>query len=1012
MPSPRDVLRGAWAAALRQPLETFISLETGHGQVFVANDGSLATVIKIDGMRQIIDDAALGELATTLCTRLSAYFARPGHALQVWFMRDPDMSEAVVDALLHPAIVVARRLGLDLEDLLEERRRLLPDLIVQEGFFCVLWTRPSILTELERKRAIEEAKAPPLWPAARDSQFLFGAARRLSVRHEAMVANFLVDMRDAGLRVAALDIADAMFAMRASLHPDLWVAAWEPFMPGTAANGYGIGRRRVPWPREPRPGDMAHLLWPRITDQLLCRDARVINQDLVRLGEHVFGAVDMTVGPQELLPFRMLLRRIIEMREFPWRVSFLIEGNGMRGLGAKSFLAAITAFSNSENRQIREAIKLLKEHTLAGGVVVRLRVSFCTWGPADRPQLVEERVSRLQRSVESWGYCQASSASGDPVAAVMSSALGLDAASTAVAGAAPLEDALFLLPWDRDASPFTGGGVLFRTPDGRAWPYAPGSNLADAAIDIVYAPPGKGKSVWLNTVSLAFCLSSQATSGVGGAQLPRLAIIDIGPSSSGLISLLREALPPDRRHEVDHRKLRMTREHAINPFDTQLGARGPLPLDRAFLINFLTLLGADPNHGTAPAGLAELVGILVDEAYARFSDIGRASRPRPYSEGEDPLVDEALREHRLVPPREADWWWITDRLFERGDAHRAAMAQRHAVPRLEDLSAIASSTKVTDLFGATPTDNGEGLIPFFQRMVASALREYPVLSLPTRLDLGEARVIALDLDEVAPRGGGPAAKQTALMYMLARRALARDYYLTSEDAQAMPAPYREWHRLRIQRLRETPKRIVMDEFHRTEGIPMIREQVRIDMREGRKWGVHVALASQLLTDFDKDMLSLATGFWIMGTANERDREQAAETFGLSPAARQALAELTGPRKGGAPFLALLQLKDGRHEHLLFNSLGPVELWAFSTTPEDVALRNRLYEALGPVEARRRLAKRFPAGTARDHIERLQARMVAQGMGSMVEASEGVVARLAEEMIEAETSGQAPITAGR
>ena len=58
-------------------------------------------------------------------------------------------------------------------------------------------------------------------------------------------------------------------------------------------------------------------------------------------------------------------------------------------------------------------------------------------------------------------------------------------------------------------------------------------------------------------------------------RLPRIAIIDIGPSSSGLISLLKEALPASKRHLVAYHRLRMTPEYSINPFDTQLGCRYP-----------------------------------------------------------------------------------------------------------------------------------------------------------------------------------------------------------------------------------------------------------------------------------------------------------------------------------------------------------------------------------------------------------------------------------------------------
>ncbi len=54
--------------------------------------------------------------------------------------------------------------------------------------------------------------------------------------------------------------------------------------------------------------------------------------------------------------------------------------------------------------------------------------------------------------------------------------------------------------------------------------------------------------------------------------------------------------------------------------------------------------------------------------------------------------------------------------------------------------------------------------------------------------------------------------------------------------------------------------------------------------------------------------------------------------------------------------------------LLTNTLGPIELWAFSTTAEDARLRNKLYQKLGPKEARRVLANLFPSGSVKSLIE--------------------------------------------
>ena len=55
--------------------------------------------------------------------------------------------------------------------------------------------------------------------------------------------------------------------------------------------------------------------------------------------------------------------------------------------------------------------------------------------------------------------------------------------------------------------------------------------------------------------------------------------------------------------------------------------------------------------------------------------------------------------------------------------------------------------------------------------------------------------------------------------------------------------------------------------------------------------------------------------------------------------------LTGPRRDGAPFLAIFRAEQANYKQILVNSLGRIELWALSTTPGDTSLRNRLFEKL-------------------------------------------------------------------
>ncbi len=980
----------------KKPVSSFSHIETTDGdQTIVGKDGSLMTLIKVDGVKQVLGQDELNHLIEVLSTKLSAYLGRNGYAIQVWFSRDPDRAPDMLREQLVPARATARALDLELNDVFNEREAHLSKFIVYESYYIALWTRLTVMTKQERERSRVEQKAPKFWPRMADTQDVFRVARQLRDRHRAFVTSFVHDLKEVQIRAEAVSCHEAVRAIKWSIYPDLINADWKPTLVGDNTT------MRRP---EVGVGDASHLMWPRIDDQIFHQEAERINQRIVRVGPRYFAGVDMTVGPQEISPFARLLQRMIDIGEFPWRVSFMIEGDGLARLGITAFLAAIFQITNSDNRAIKDAIKALQESRLQGGIVTRLRVSFATWAPSDDLRLIEERSSRLQRAVESWGYCMVSATSGDPLAGTMSSALAVDVACTAPPGAAPLSDVVSMLPWDRDASPWQSGSIMFNTFDGRAWPYQPGSSAQDTFIDIIFAPPGKGKSVYLNTANLALCLSPNATRGIGGVMLPRIAIIDIGPSSSGLISLLKEALPAKRRHEAQYRRLRNLKEDAINPFDTQLGCRRCFPTERSFLVNFLTAIGTAAGKKDAPSGLPEIAGFCVDALYEVLDDRYAKSTPRNYVTGVDLNVDKAILDHDLRLSAMPTWWEIVDLLFERGDIHSATLAQRQAVPRIEDLGMVINDPKIKDVFKSAH-EGQEETLKAFTRAYISALKEYPLLTVPTRFDIGDSRVVAMDLDEVAPRGSGPAEKQTALMYMLARFVLAKDFYLnkelldTTEGGHALiPDAYKDYHSKRIRRIRETPKRLVYDEFHRTSSSPAVRQQVLVDIREGRKWGVHIALASQLLEDFDQAMVDMASGIFIMGAGNDRVAEACAKTFGLSNTAEQIVKrKLNGPTARGAPFLTVLYLKEGRHEHLLYNTLGPTEVWAFSTTAEDSSLRNLLYEKLGAVEARRRLAKRYPSGSAKSDIER---RLKIKGeRGERVgENEDGVVNEIADEVL--------------
>lgn len=948
---------------LKQPLETFVRLETSDDETtLVADDGSLISFLRIDGCRQIIGDAEYANIVEQATLKLGARFDRPGHAMQIYFMRDPGRAQSDLEELIRPSELAANGAALDLGDVFEERKRHLPGFLASEEIFFVLWSRPTALTKSESERGKKE-RTKIEWVVASEAQYPFSAISALRTRHRAYVGAIADAVDELGIQASLLEVHEALNYVRGSIYPSRSHKGWRPCLPGDP----------IPTRMPQSETDFSDVLWPPLRRQLCTGDAESISASVVRIDDLVWSGVDVSLAPMDPTPFPKLLARLVESR-VPFRISFLVESGGIHGAALRKMIASILGFSNDSNKQIKKSIEALEELS-RDEPVVRLRISLATWAPHDKTDLLEERLSLLIQATESWGYCQVSQNAGDPLEAVMSSALGLSCASTAPPAVAPLEDVVRLLPWQRPSSPFETGAIMFRTPDGRVWPYQTGSTLTTTWFDLIFAQPGAGKSVLMNALSFGTCISP------GMSTLPYIAVIDIGPSSSGLISMLRDGLPPERRHEAAHYRLQMAPEYAINPFDTQLGCRHPLSVERAYLVELLTLLATPPGQQAPYDGMPQLAGLVVDEMFRWRADEGANCEPRPYLSGIDAEVDEALRRYNVHLPGEPLWWDVVDALFQAGAVHEAGLAQRNATPTLADSVTAARRPQIRALLEETRIGaSAEGVIHAFERMMAAAIREYPILAGVTQFDISDAKVCALDLGDVAPQGDETADRQTAIMYMLARHALVRHWWLGEDALRYIPQGYRQHHERRLRDIRETPKRLCYDEFHRTSKSRAVRAQVVRDVREGRKWGVQIVLSSQLLDDFDDQMVDLATGVWILGAAiSERAVESAQQRFGLSETAKWVMKnKLTGPRASGAPVLLVLGTNEGRYEQFLINTLGPIEIWALSTSAEDVAIRNRLYARLGADRARQILAQQYPGGSARRDIRRRVTAMIDRG----------------------------------
>ena len=977
----------AWVgSSVKQSTENYCAIETADSKyVLVGHDGALVSVVCIQGATALIGEEEFNKICEGLTMALRPPMSQVGHALQVYFHHDFEKIGEQLSEIYAQAKQTATQLDLNLKDLFTERETFIAKHCAKEALYFVFWTLPGVVTAEEFKQAskqklkeIADHQIPPFLA----TQNINAAYKLLREPHEAFVRAALNDLRSLSIHCQLLDVRNALCAMRLSADPYFTDSNWKPVLPGDSIQVKVLKELK---------GDVTDLLWPNLSKQLIPRDAYNYDLKTVKIGDTLYSSVFIDLFPQEIQAFHVLFNRVLSGK-IPWRVSFLLESEGLPTLRFKKMLSSVLSFSSQQNKLISDASNLLNYiRTNTDDAVVRLRVTATTWAPEHDTMLLRARTAELAKAIQGWGSCDTSDSCGDAFAGVVSSMLGVTLDSVATPTVAPLSEVVRMLPITRPCSSWQAGALLFRSPDGRVWPFQPGSREQTTWIDLVYARPGSGKSVLSSALNLALCLSG------GLRRLPRVAIIDIGPSSGGLISLLREALPPEKRYQVAHHRLRMHASFSVNPFDTQLGCRLPTPADRAFLVNFLTLLATPVGAEKPYDSLSDLSGMIVNELYQKLSD---ANQPHPYALGIEPMVDALLEEIAFVRDVKTTWWEVVDALFSAGFTREAAFAQRHCMPLLADAASICRSDTIADLYGKVETSTGETLIEAFGRMISAAIREYPILSRVTAFDIGEAKIVALDLDEVAKSGGDTADKQTAVMYMLARYVLARHYYLTEENVGDMPEQYRDYHKIRIAEIREDPKRIVFDEFHRTSKAQAVRDQVITDMREGRKWKVQIALLSQSVDDFDSVMIEFATSVYIMDAGPSQAIEKTATIFGLNETAKLALRHrVHGPREGGATFLAQFSTKSGVNTQLLTLTLGPIELWAFSTTTEDALLRNKLYQHIGPHAARRVLAARYPSGSITKIIEERLAKQQAEDDSLIKEADKlGVVDELLQEIL--------------
>lgn len=991
-----------------------ISAPNGN-HTFVAKDGSISTVIEVKGMNKIATIADYQRnVVDPLTNQLNNFLKKKGHAIQVYYSSDPTNSDYMIENALAPSRLTAKNLGFDLQDFFDSKKRVLRNSVINESLYLVLWTSVEVLSKTERQDAFNNLKKiqGKIFQTSKESINLFKSFKELEQKHIAFVQGFTNTLKGCGVFFNILDVVAASRAMRKSVDPSftfdqkevinqdgkLETVGWRPILPGDKI--MPAVRRKMP-EKKIFDGMLPNFGW-----QLIPRTAQEINDKTVLIGDHLYAPVYVDVMPAITygVTFNSLCNELNRSR-MPWRMSMLIEGDGLSSFGLKKMFAQLLWFSNKTNNGlVRRGISNLEMLESNDIAISQVRICFATWTKAEYEfrkddteaylnldKINYQRIN-LANIVKTWEGAEVIEATGDPLDGTLSSALSIKRGSIGTKMAAPLFETTRILPFNRTVSPWENGGVLFNTLEGQLIPYYSYNSQQDMWGGLIWAPPGAGKSVLLNYLNLGLCLDS------GNLDIPYIRGLDVGRSSEGVANLIKQSLPPNRRHEVLTYRVRNVAERAINPFDTKLGCRTPLPSQMTFLKNlFKVLLSEQDVEGrtTLDSGLAGFIDMLIPMAYEMFSD---TKMPKKYQNGFVPEVDEALEKINYKTDSKTTWWQIVDELFKHKMYYEANKAQIYAMPLISDLMLITTeNTTLKEYYRIIKDGGNEHLLQAFTRKMQETAEAFPSLNNYTTMDFANSKIAFADLDEV--KGADP--RTFTILCMNNSFALSKDFFVDKEEADSTPSSkpellnkscpfeeYRKYHREEFEKMRSSKKRLFIDELHAAKGNPFIIDQVVDYLRLGRKYKVDILLASQSIDDFSSKMMEFTSAIYIMKPMSQAKMEEIKDIFnfdetecyivtkGLGGEARSFLAryKMGGDYKNASG----LQWASFRVQA----TLCPEELWAFNTTQINAAVRDGLYERYGVKQTLYILSQLYPHG-----VEEKAKKIIVQSGGVNVEDEE-------------------------
>lgn len=1040
-------------SAARMNSNDYCDIETIDGySTIVMQNNSMMTFVKYDGLLSTIMPEVFVDMIEGISNELNALMKHNGYKIACVFRKDLDAQSSLKKTELQQK-QTTRNLNLSLDDLIEENTEVYRNSVYDEEVYFALITQPSVMDKVEQDSAAEQRMSINA-PAMPTSQNILAPIEVLRSKHSSFVEKFMaaISNKDYYVKADIVNCLTGLAMVRHQIMPDRSDKNWLPSVAigvdAAAKMGYPDYHTPICWPINSNPDDLSYLFPPSLPKQIMSSGIRVIGSKegvppfTVATGGRLFSSVVMNIPPSQPSIFNALFNAFNQSssidadgnaRTMPWSITYMISGDGMAGSAIKAMLKDVFArVPPSTNENLQAAYNQLSHIKRDDTAIVGFQISAMTWveDTPDGRRKLRNRKTRLFHIMESWGGMNVIENLGDPILAFQSNILGLSDNHHGPKGAAPLARAIELLPLTRPASPFDSGTVLQKTLDGKLMRYEKFSSNQNTWVSCAVGTPGSGKSVYMNNMLTETCMMP------GLERLPLITIIDKGISSTGFINLISDALPNNMKSLAVSKKLRKTKEYAINPFDIKVGLTKPLESEKNQMVSFLTALLTPAEKSSPYASTQAFVNYLIERVFEMVQENTTAGDPKMYVYGYNKELDSIIDAYNIIEFKETkivnqdgttsttidrenfekiSAFGLTRALHLEGEKYASGsdpridlwrardLAHRTAMPILPDVVSILNDAVTASIY-KNEIETGETMIDFAQRTISEVSSIYPCFSNFTQFDVDSARIVALDLQEVLDKNNR---WQSSLFLQIARMIGVKKLSLTEDDLLGgrIPDIYHTYYRSQLRNLESDRKVLAIDEMHNAKGDKALMKLLETDAREGRKWGLELMFASQNLTDFDfgegedrVQLLSYVTNLVIASEPKANDLDSFTKYFTSNPAVLSDLSRI-GLSREGLTFMSYIVAKTNSYCSLITTSVGDKRLWSLTTDQDDRLIRTLMIKIAGNrTLAIAALAYYFPGG-ARSRIKEIR-----ETVDSSPNAS--------KEEVEERTSGQVEMLANQ